>query len=393
VTATENAAHKLDKDALIAQAIKATGLSDFGDPDVHQPLSVLIPALNNEARLNHAGLIGQRTALLRSLINRLRIQDALKKHPEIRSEKIRGPIVIVGLPRSGTTKLQRMMAADPALQKLRMWQMMNPAPFPDARPGERDPRIAAAEQFVAQMKAQFPGFYAMHPIGAEDADEEVYLMQITFLSSLPMHGTRTPSYKRWMVAQDCAEWYGFLKLMLQFAQWQNGSSSRPWLLKAPWHFRWLRLLFDTFPDATVVHSYRDPLQTVASMCSLFEQNRMMSCDVDAPLDVGELVMDYWADAVDRFTRERELLQREERFIDVQYTDIVSDTLSVIRRAYARAGLPLTEEAIAAMQAWERDNPQHKHGKHEYSLQRYGISGASIRSRFGHYIRRFESPTA
>jgi hypothetical protein len=213
--------NRLDLDALIAKAQRTAGLTDFGEPDIHEPLSILIPALNNEAQLNATGLMGQRASILRSLINRLRIQDALKKHPQIRDERIRGPIVIVGLPRSGTTKLQRMMAADPGLQKLRMWQMMNPAPFPDAKPGERDPRIAAAEQFVAQMKTQFPGFYAVHPIGAEDADEEVYLMQITFLSSMPMHGTRTPSYKRWMVAQDCAEWYGFLKLMLQIMQWQN----------------------------------------------------------------------------------------------------------------------------------------------------------------------------
>lgn len=378
----------LELDALLSAAKAETGLDDFGEPDVRAPLSILIKSLNEEAHLTPAGVMGQRGTLLRTLVNRLRIQDTLKKHPEIRNEKIRGPIVIVGLPRSGTTKLQRVLSSDPGFQKLPLWKIMNPAPFPGWSGDGEDPRIAVAEQFVAAMRTQFPKFYAAHPMSAREPDEEVFLMLLTFLSSIPMHGTRTPSYKTWMVAQDCTGWYRTLRLLLQFIQWQDGSQNKPWVIKAPWHFRWIQLLLETFPDAVVVHCYRDPQQTVPSMAALFEESRKMASDLDHPVEIGALVTDYWSDAVRSFIRQRDELKAEHRFVDVQYTDIVADAPAVIRRIYAAAGLPLTDEALAQMQSWEAANPQHGHGRHHYTLERYGFSEESIAESFGAYVKRF-----
>jgi len=278
-----------------------------------------------------------------------------------------------------------MMATDPGLQKLPLWTILNPSPFPNEARGDPSARIAVAEQMVEGMRQQFPKFYAAHPMKALEADEEVFLMLLTFICSVPMHGARTPSYREWMVAQDCTEWYAYLRQMLQFIQWQNGSRELPWLLKAPWHFRWMDILFDTFPNATIVHCYRDPLETVASMAALFEESRKMTTDYEHPHEIGQMTCGYWSNAVGRFLESRSRLESTHRFIDISYEEILADPLEAIEKIYSVASLSLTEQARAAMQAWQAENPQHKHGRHNYTLERFGLSENEVREKFASYI--------
>lgn len=381
----------LDVDSLIRASREQTGLLDFGEPDVCEPLRQLIGSLNAEADLTVAGVHGQRASLTRLLINRLRIQRDLKAHPEIRDEVIVGPVIIVGLPRSGTTKLQRMMAADSQFQTLPYWRILNPART-EARPlapHESDPRIAIAEAHLAALRDLHPQFYAAHPMDAREPDEEEMMMEIILLGYLYPHVTRVPSFQAWVDTQPFDRWYQYLRTLLQYFQFQDGARGKPWLLKAPAHLGHMPLVFKYFPNATVVHCHRDTLSSVASLSGLVAAARRFYSERDEPAEVGRFVCDLWSRQMRRYVEDRAALGREDRFIDVPYHDVVAHACEVIARIYDTAGLQRSEQALAAMHRWEAANAQHKHGEHRYRLEDYGLSEAEVDRAFRPYCERFD----
>jgi Sulfotransferase family len=234
---------RLDPDDIVAQGRALTGLSDMGEPDILPAMRLLIDAYINEAHLAPRGVEAQRAALINVVANRLRITDTFKRHPEILQEKIHSPIIITGLARSGTTKLQRMIAADTRLQKLPLWRILNPMPSGVVPPGDEDPRIAMTEQLSAMMRDHFPDFYAGHPMNAREPDEEMLMAELTMRGSFPCHALRIPSFDKWLRQQDHGTWYEFLFRMLQMFQWQDGSPQKRWLLKAPAHLGYITSLF------------------------------------------------------------------------------------------------------------------------------------------------------
>lgn len=379
----------LNAEALLSEAQRLVGLSDFGGPpDVVEPFTRLVDALNREARLSAAGRAGRRQGLLRVLVNRLRIQQRLHEHPEILDEKIEGPIVILGLARSGTTKLHRMIAADDQLQSLPLWKMMSPIGGLRGGPETDAERVRRAEQSVAFMRSVHPAFYAAHPMEARAPDEEVFLMELTFLGNLHAHGNEVPSYQAWSLRQSYRDWYAYLRRMLQLFQWQDECGGKPWLLKAPFHLAHLEELLAQFPHATLVHCHREPRTAIASMCGLFEASRTMFCDSVSAEAVGQTAMAIWPPFMQRYLDSREQLENTHRFVDLPYSRIVSDASACIAEVFDAAGREPTTQALAAMQRWESQNSQHKHGQHRYALERYGISNAEIDAAFADYRQRF-----
>jgi Sulfotransferase family len=380
----------LNAGELIAASRIATGLSDFGAIDPRESLERLVASLNEEAYLTDTGAASKKASLVRVLSNRLLLQDALLKQPQIEAETIRGPVVITGLQRSGTTKLHRMIAADPSMQKLPLWKLLYPVQTAALRPGQLDPRISAAQAFVDVMRERSPDMYAAHPMMALEPDEEYFAMEISFQAHINTSSFRTPSYEAWLNAQSFDNWYVWLKKFLQYAQHTDGGASRPWVLKAPHHLGYLPLLFKYFPDATVVHCHRSPAVAIASFSGLLLASRRATSYRTSAAEVGDYCLRYCSQRLQDYLRDRAFLEQSRPFTDIPYRDIVSESPAAIRRIYAAAGLELTGEAMRAMGDWETANRQHKHGSHRYALADFGLTEGQIVEATQAYSRRFSA---
>lgn len=374
-------------DVLMEAARAESGLIDFGDLSFVERLDRYLVALGREARLSGTGVAAEQAQLTRLLINRLRVHDALSSNPDAAKETITDPVVIIGMPRSGTTKLHRMLARDDGFQTLPLWRILNPVPL--AAPGEADPRINIAEQFVGMLHQLSPTFAAAHPMDAREPDEEEFLMEQVFLSFAAFYLARVPSYQAWALRQDFDPWYSELRQILQYLQYSDRAAGRPWLLKAPSHTGHLDKIFEYFPDATVVHCHRDPRSTVPSLCGLIRAARSLYSDrIDLP-ELGDWAMDHWPEQLDIYMAQRDRWETEGKtFVDVGYRDLVADAMPIAEEIYRRSGRPLTDAARERMEAWQADNPQHKHGRHAYDLAEYGLSPARIDDGFATYRARF-----
>jgi hypothetical protein len=378
----------IDLDDLLEQSRQATGLHDFGGDDLFESLRVLTAALNNEAHLTPEGAAGKRAALLRGLGNRLKIVQALKDQPAIADEKIAGPLVIVGLPRSGTTKLHRIIAADPTMQSLPLWKILNPLPLGETPPGQKDPRIGVAEAFEAAMRETQPALHAAHPMLAREPDEDVFALEFTGRGYINCSAFRTPSYQAWLDAQNFEEWYAWLGRLLQVIQYFDHGAGRPWVLKAPQHLGFLPLLFARFPNATVIHCHRDPQICIASFATmLLAARRSTSSQVDVK-EVGQYAVHFYEKLMQRYLQDRAPLESTHRFIDISYDDIVHHGVQTVRQIYRAASLEMTEDAAAAIHAWETANSQHKNGRHSYHLADAGLTHDDVSQAFAPYSARF-----
>ena len=379
---------RLGLEEILSAARAASGLSEIGDPDIIPGLKVLLDSFVCEAKLSAAGIEAQRATLIGHIANRMRIEDLIKRHPEILEQEIRAPIIIVGLPRSGTTKLQRMMAVNPDMQSLPLWRILNPAPLGPTPPGGEDARIAIAEQVEGAMREYYPDFYAGHPMNAREPDEEVFMADQVLRGWTPCYAARVPSYEAWLRQQDFGVWYDYLKKLLQLFQWQDGTGGKRWLLKTCEHLPYMNDLFKVFPDATIVHCHRDPVTTTASLAALITAYTRMNSDVGTDEEAGTFTLSHLSKQMGGYMAQRPLLENQHRFVDVSYTEIVNDITSAIERIHAAAGLPLTDEARAAMREWETSNPAGKHGQHKYSLPSLGLTESKIRNGFAGYLQRF-----
>ena len=355
--------------ALLAEAsARNGGLDDFGEGDYREALDVLAVALRDEARLSAQGRALLREKLLAQLVNRLVLEDYCKRHPEILQQPIDDPLVIVGLPRTGTTLLQRTLAVDPQFSKAQWWETRYPAPLAGEAVEAPVQRIERARMEVAGMIEFLPQLLAIHPLDAEQPDEEFMLMEHSFLCAMDSY-VNVPSYTAWLDRQDQAQVYRYLKKTLQFLQWQQArrgiAPGRRWLLKSPQHLHTVELLFEVFPRAQVVLTHRDPGKTIPSLASFIHTLwQLYSEQVDARA-VGGQWNQRMARALRHTMQVREGLPAG-RFLDVRFEDTLSDPLGVVERIYAFAGLDLTPDCRAAMQRWLADNGREKRAAHQYS---------------------------
>lgn len=387
--ASDNAA-VLDVERLLAQASEqAGGLTDFGPGDYREALEVLSDSLAREAGLSPQGAQMLQGKLQAQLVNRLVIQDYCRRHPEILEERVDDPLVIVGLPRTGTTLLQRMLATDARFHSAAWWETRYPAPLP----GEdvRDPgrRIALAREEVAQMIRFIPDILAIHPLDAMAADEEFMLMEHAFLCAMDSYAN-VPSYTGWLARQDRTQVYAYLKTMLQFLQWQKRqrgeAPAQRWVLKTPQHLHTLEILFRVFPGAQVVLTHRDPAQTIPSMASMAHTLWKLYADAPDAATVGR----QWSGQMQRATAHAMTVRDglpADRFLDVRFEDTVRDPFGVAQAVYRFAGMPLTESARAGMWSWMEGNPRNQRAAHAYTLEQFGLSQAQLERDFAGYRAR------
>lgn len=383
----------LTVEAVLAAARERDGLSDFGDDSFREPLAVLMDALVNEANLNEAGRQGQFYRTVDLLVNRLRVEEAYRLHPEIDDEIIEAPLVIVGLPRTGTTMLHRILASDSRFFAPLWYEVRYPAPFPGWQPDQPDARIPVAEAEVAMMLEMNPEIAAIHPMDATGADEEIMLLEHSFFSAMPPAFCNVPSFMAYQNEQDNTPGYVYLHRLLKFLQWQKkrkGQQGGRWLLKAPHHLHCMAILLREFPDAQVVQTHRDPLQTIPSIASFhYELWKLGSDNVD-PRAVGGM----WSAKFARGTSHTLDVRKagaDKRFLDVQYQDTVKSPFSVIEAVYDFAGLELTDEARQAMQDWQSGNRREGRPPHHYALETFGFTEDGIKADFADYRERFILP--
>ena len=375
-------------DGLLAAAAAQTGLEDFGDRHFLKGLGIYINALPAEARLNPLGEQMVYGGTLNLLVNRLRYVQDIKDHPEILNEKIEQPIIVLGLPRTGTTKLQRVLSAAPDVQRMDYWRTINPAPFPGEEPGNPQGRIEAALAVEEMLSTNFPGWMARHPTEALEPDEELHLMHGSFECMVSWLFARTPSYYQYISQCNQRPMYQHLYQQMQYLQWQDGGArGRPWIMKSPVHIRALDALLEFFPDAVLVHCHRDLQKVLPSFASLIVEARNIGSDDVDPVEVGAEMFEYWASSLDRYLAVREQLPAD-RIMDVQFEDITSDIVGVIQRIYDRSGRELTPEAIAAFEAHEARRPAHHWGSYSYDAADYGYTPAMIEQRFTAYRQKF-----
>ena len=380
-----------DESELIAEARARTGLADFGDEGFREPLRVLLASLA-EARLNRVGETVLRTSIRRSLVQRLRAHDWRVRCPEIARERIAAPLVIVGMMRSGTTLLQRLIARDPRFHCAYGWEIAEPAPRPDVDWTGPDPRIADGVERDRQMRAFSPALQAIHPTDALEAEEEIALLADAFLSHVPEASCDVPRYRSWLDAQDFTPAYRYLDEMLQLLQWQKrrrGEARERWVLKTPAHLGYLDTLLRVFPGAHVVWMHRTPLETVPSGASLNHTLWNLYADEVDPVKVGG----QWLERMSFTTRraiafcDAQCGPGAARVTHVDYRDALARPLEQVERILRAVGLDPLPEARRAMETWlarERSEPR---PAHRYTAASFGLTEEAIRDAFAEYLRR------
>ena len=374
----------LNSETLIAVATEQTGLSDFGDPSFREGLDVLLAALNNEAKLTEVGLGRVGGSITATLANRLQVEDYLAKHPELLDAPVEKPTFVFGLPRTGTTLAINLLAADPARRCFLRWEAF--ATAPPAAKGElrSDPRFHAEQARLDMSLKYVPHISAMHHEDADSSCECQFAMSPTFCSQVFDSQYYIPSYSDWFLNADYRPAFRYHKRLMQLLQ-QNNTGR--WTFKNPWHPLYLDALTDIYPDAQLVMTHRDPADVVASACSLsYAVRKLYSDDVD-PKAVAASKLKTFDAMIERVTA-YEAKHGAGSVHHIQYRDLTTDPIGEMRKLYANFDEPLSDAAVAAMQAMLDANPQGKHGKHEYRLEDYGLTRDSVYAHFADYIDRF-----
>ena len=369
---------------ILAEAAARTGLDGFGPPDFRERLEVLIQAILEDEGLGPLGRLSMHADLVRYAANRQRLFALLARHPEIHEVELSAPIIIVGLPRSGTTHLVNLIASDPRLRSMPYWESREPVAVPGEPP---DARIERCREVHAASDALLPQLKAMHDMTAEHVHEEIELQAVDFSSYIPEWLAHVPRWRDYYLAHDQRPHYRFLKTALQAVQWQRPGPVR-WILKSPQHLEQLGPLIETFPDATVAITHRDPISVVASAATMLSYGDRVRRTAVAPPQVAA----YWAERVEQLlracARDRHLLPAAQS-IDVLFHEFMADDIGMVGRIYEVAGLPLSAADRQHFERYMTENPRNKHGRIAYQLERdLELDVAALAQRFEFYYERF-----
>ncbi len=371
-------------DRLIARARRRTGLSEFGDTSFAEPLRVFLRACREEADLSLFGRIAVRWDTLRFLSNLLRLHEEETRRPEILDQPIERPIIIAGLPRSGTTFLHSLLAEDPANLVPRVWQLIHP--YPPREPGaDRRPQRVARQLRMFHMLA--PEFRHLHPIAAGSPQECSEITAHVF-ASLRFDSTyRIPSYRRWLDAAGHLNAYRFHKRFLQHLQHQAGRPGR-WALKCPDHIFALAAIRSVYPDARLVFVHRDPLAVLLSVARLTGVLREPFTRRVDKIEIGRDDSSRWLAATELMIAAADADRFGEPIFHVHYPDLVSDPLGTVTAIYRHFGTALGPEAAARITRLVAATPAGGRRPRSYRFEDHGLDAARERERYARYVARF-----
>lgn len=382
-------AEQLVIDALIEQAVGATGLSDFGGDSYREGLDVLVADLNAGAAKgwhNEAGIARSTHDILHWLKNRLRVENHLRQNPELLSRPVERPVFVMGVPRTGTTLMSNLLAADPARRSPLTWEIDEPVP-PVTSPDllTTDPRALARLEAERAALAANPDMGKYYRGSAIYPNECVFFMAHDFKTLMIESKGKLPGYKEFIFSCDMTSAYEYHRKFLQVLQHHTPGV---WNVKKPSHALWLETIFQVYPDARVIWTHRDPFTATGSLCSIISLSHMGHM---GKIDAEWLGDDYSWQAAEHANRIMDFRDKygEDKIIDVHYADLVNDPVGETRKLYAKLGDEWTAEAEAGVQKWVDDNPQNKFGKHDYKLAQYGLSKERLEPLFERYLSRYD----
>lgn len=367
----------LEPDALIEEACRVTGHTDLGDPSHRPALDALLRSCTEDANLHFIGRRHMRELVVRALITRLRLVDAVRRAPD--ATPISPPLLLCGLPRSGTTFLHRLLAEADGTRALRLWELMDPLPGngPDTRRADVDARMARLRRFApANLDAQ-------HVMRADLPDECGHLLKPTFLSSLYWMAPVT-GYLAWYPHHDARPAYRDYRRLLGLLQ---SDPSHRYVLKDPFHAMNLPALFAAIPDARVVQTHRAPAEVVPSLHKLALTTQAVLSDGVDPARIVEANTAWLETVATRSVDDRARLP-EDRVLDIDYRDLIADPVGTARRVHTHFGLPWDDALQARLTTFVAENGQRRHGDNPYAAEDFGQTAAGIDARFEAYRARF-----
>lgn len=361
-------------DALHEEAMAASGLDDFGDRDYLEGLTRLVEEVANEQADDNDAQSAATFAALTQLTERLCSEEAWRHRPEVLDAPVPAPVIIAGIPRTGTTALHKLLSMDERFQVLQNWILHRPMVRPPRDRWEDEPGYQAALVRFAAAPEVIRKFHLVEP---HEADECLGIMAQSFVSNMFGSRQHLPDYDNWFLTSDMTPSFARYANQLRLI---GADDPRPWLLKNPSHIFSLDELFRVFPDATVIQTHRHPSEAIGSLVSLLMG---LTGGTDDPLRRAERELRMWGEATRRADKAR--IGREERFCDVDYRAMTTDPLATAEAIYERLGIELTEAARRRMTTWIADNPQAKHGEHRYNPSALGVTPQAVDSHFADYI--------
>ena len=368
---------KLNQESLLTNAIKQTHLSDWGDQSFLIGLNTLLSSLEQEANLSLTGRLLLRKYLTDLLVNRLKIQFTFNEFPEILNVPIVRPLFITGLPRTGTTFLQRLLAQDSKFRWLHLWELLKPCPPPKLIDKNTDSRILNTYKLAQKYRKLAPAFSTVHFVDVQIPEECNQLFEHEFANWLFFFRAHVPTYETWLRCQSMISQYKYYRQQLQLLSWQWPGR---WLLKAPYHLRNLEALIQAFPDACIVQTHRDPSTIVPSLCSLTAIYRNIFID---KLDLEVIGKDVLGLTAHSYQKARQFRSQNSSLpiCDVNYSELIQDPIKTVQKIYCFFGDDLKPEAEYRMRQWILDHPQTQHGLHRYSLEQFGLTNKEVHESF------------
>ena len=369
----------LTKESLMKAAIQATGFDDFGSDLWEEPLEVMLKSIEEEACLHPVGRFITRQRIINLLSVRLRAEHYFKKHPEILEQELYPCMVIVGLQRTGTTKLQRLLAADPDNRSILSWEALNPAPVKDdIKTGSE--RIKFAKTSVKALKIMSPGFFAIHPIEYEAPEEDVLLLDVSFMSTTAEATMNVPSYAAWLEKTDQSPAYAYMVKLMKLLQWQR--PAKRWVLKTPHHLEFLPLVKKHFNEVQFIWTHRMVNECIPSFLSMISYSRILfSKEVDQHKLAKQWIRKngYMLSRAMDFRKEHEA-----HFTDISYEELLTNATGVINTIYKERGESISPGLLEVFEAFNRENPKGKYGTHQYHLDDFGIDDNYLRLHTARY---------
>jgi hypothetical protein len=382
----------VNADAIAETAVTMAEVEEVDLEPFRSNLELLVDCINEEAGLTPHGAAGAQAGLALPLRNRLEVSDWVRRRPEIADEPVDAPIVLTGLPRSGTTYFQYLFDPEPSMRMLRHWEGDRPCPPPGFDPDSARRRLAQAEEQFRrdqddELRSEIAKIHLMDPGGPEEC---LAIIDQTFGNVGHYWTYRVPTYfSRCLDTVDLGACYAHHKLVLQLLQWK--SARRRWVLKWPCHLVALPALLDVYADASFVVTHRDPVQALASNCSLSALLRRFTAERVDLHEIGRQMRDMIHVYL------RRLVEFDERFADrtriahVDYATVVDRPEAVMTDVFDQLRLELTSTVRAAIVDWRRDNPPGKRGTHDYALDDYGLDAREVAEEYAFYIERFDVP--
>ncbi len=375
----------LDAGVLHAKASAETGLEDFGAADYRERLDAYLAALQEIPTMNPVGIVNHHAQMLQWLKNRLLLTDLLARHPEINDIELLPPVVIAGLPRTGTTHLHNLLAAPTTFRTMPYWESNEPFPLPAESGIEPDPRWTRMDVAVQVMNVVMPHFPLMHEMTADHVHEEIQLLANDFSTMLFETLAHVPGWRDYYMAHDQTSHYEYLETQLKAMQFLRGG--RRWLLKSPQHLEQLPVLDKVFPDVFVIFTHRDPTPVALSMLAMITYSARMYCSPVPVNDISSTWIERLGLMLNALVRDRDTIPPE-RSIDVRFDEFMADEMAVVTQVYEKAGEALDDDARAAIGGYLAGHQRGRLGTVATSPEMFGLDERDLRDPFAAYVARF-----